>query len=265
MSTESNPVFPAFTSIKASLLEEQSCLHLTLAMPKGNVLDGCMIADLAAAVAWVESQPPVRSILIEGEGRHFSFGASVEEHRPEHVEGMLKQFHALFRLLAGSRRVLLAAVRGQCLGGGLELAAFCHRVVASPDAMLGNPEVKLGVFAPAASAVLPHRVGQAHADWLLLSGKSVTAATALHWGLVDALADDPTEALLQWHRENLVPHSASSLRHVVWAARRTYYQQVFSTLDVLEQDYLEALMHSHDAVEGISAFLEKRSPQWTHR
>ena len=264
MSTESSPSIPLYASLKVALLEDQSCLHLTLAMPKGNVLDGTMIADLAAAVEWVETLPQVRSILVEGEGRHFSFGASVEEHRPAQVEEMLKQFHRLFRLLAGSRRVLLAAVRGQCLGGGLELASFCHRVVASPDAMLGNPEVKLGVFAPAASAVLPQRVGQAHADWLLLSGRSITAETALSWGLVDALADQPTEALLQWHRENLVPHSASSLRHVVRAARRTYYQQVFSTLDALEQDYLEALMHTHDAVEGITAFLEKRSPQWTH-
>lgn len=249
--------------VRAVLEEDGALLRLVLARPKGNVLDRAMIDALRAEVR--EADAATRSILIEGEGRHFSFGASVEEHRADLVGDMLPAFHALFRDLLGAGKVLLAAVRGQCLGGGLELAAACHRVFAAPDATLGQPEVKLGVFAPIASLVLPLRIGQARADDLLLTGRSVSAEEALGLGLVDELAADPTEAARAWHRLHLAPLSAAGLRRAALAARALMRRALDDDLPRLERLYLDDLMSTLDAREGIEAFLQRRPPAWSHR
>lgn len=250
--------------IRATLEEDGSLLRIVLARPRGNILDPEMVGSIRSAVADHRALPGLKSILFEGEGRHFSFGASVEAHLPGQIREMLEAFHGLFRDLATSGKVLLAAVRGQCLGGGLELAAFCHRVVAAPDARLGNPEIQLGMFAPLASAVLPLRVGQPAADDLLLTGRSIEPNEALAIRLIDEIAPDPVEALLAWHRR-LAGLSASSLSHAVRAARDHFHRTFLTTLELVERQYLDELMATADAVEGITAFLEKRTPQWTHR
>jgi cyclohexa-1,5-dienecarbonyl-CoA hydratase len=249
--------------VKATLEEEGSLLRLTLDRPKGNILDREMVDALRTELDSVSRWAPVRAVLLHGGGKHFSFGASVEEHQPDTVNAMLPEFHALFRDLADCGKVLLAAVSGQCLGGGLELASFCQRVFASPGAKLGQPEIKLGVIAPVASVVLPLRLGQAHADDLLLTGRIVGAEEALRMGLVDELHDDPLAAALAWHRTHIQPLSAAALRHAVRAAR-TGFRRALRDLDDVERLYLSDLMATHDAPEGIASFLQKRKPQWTH-
>jgi cyclohexa-1,5-dienecarbonyl-CoA hydratase len=166
------------------------------------------------------------------------------------------------RDLLASPLVLLAAVRGKCLGGGLELASFCHRVFASPDASLGQPEVVLGVFAPMASAFLPERVGRPAAEDLCLTGRAVGAAEALDMRLVDEVAQDPGAAALAWARGHLGAKSASSLRHAVRAVRAGLAPRLLAALDAVERQYLDGLMATADAEEGVRAFLEKRSPRW---
>lgn len=252
----------AAVPVEVTLEEEDALLRLVLSRPKANILDGAMLIALEDAVRAAPTR--VRAVLFEGAGAHFSFGASVEEHRPARVRDMLARFHGLFRALAGSGKVLLAAVRGQCLGGGLELAAFCHRVFASPDARLGQPEVRLGVFAPIASVILPLRLGQARADDLLVTGRSVEAEEALRLGLVDEVSPDPSAAARAWVREHLAPRSAAGLRHVVLAGRVALRRALEEDLPVLERQYLDELMATNDAREGLEAFLEKRRPRWMH-
>jgi cyclohexa-1,5-dienecarbonyl-CoA hydratase len=251
--------------IAVRLEEGGTLLRITLTRPPGNIIDSAMVAALRAAVRGAGRNPELRTILIDAEGKHFSFGASVEEHRPEQIEAMLTSFHALFRELLSTRRVLLGAVSGQCLGGGLELLLACHRIFSGHSAKLGNPEIRLGVFAPLSSAVLPLRIGQAHADDLLLTGRSVDAVEALSMGLVDVVADDPAGAALAWHREFIAPLSASSLRHAVRAARHHHATAVIQALEVLEGQYLEELMLTEDAVAGIESFLQKRPAAWTNK
>lgn len=252
-------------AVRATLEEGGSLLHLLLARPKGNVLDGAMIGELRAALAAQRGAPGLRAVLLEGEGAHFSFGASVPEHLPGAVEAMLPAFHALARELAGCGRVVLAAVRGQCLGGGLELAALAQRIVAAPDAKLGNPEIRLGVFAPLASVVLPRRIGLPRAEDLLLTGRVLDAREALAIGLVDELADDPAAAARDWHRRHLLPLSAAALGHATRAARHGLLDALERELPELERDYLTRLMATADAREGLDAFLQRRNPAWTHR
>jgi cyclohexa-1,5-dienecarbonyl-CoA hydratase len=144
----------------------------------------------------------------------------------------------------------------------MELACFCNRVFAHPQAMLGQPEIQLGVLAPVASLILPLRIGQAAADDLLLSGRTVAATEAKQLGLVDELSDDPLAAVESWAARELLPKSGSSLRLAVRAARWQLNQTFSANIAAVEQLYLGDLMSTHDANEGLAAFLEKRRPSW---
>jgi len=237
--------------------------RVVLDRPKGNVLDAEMIDGLCNLFKKARGEKHLQLITIEGEGRHFSFGASVEEHMPEECTDMLKKLHAMFTALHECHVLCHALVRGQCLGGGLELAAFCHRVFCHPGASLGQPEIVLGVFAPIATVILPGRIGRAHAEDLCLSGRIVDAAQALHMGLVDELDQDPWAAANKYFEAHLRPRSASSLRFAVRAMRAEFGAHFQRQLRDLEHLYLDELMTTHDAVEGLTAFLAKRKAQWS--
>jgi len=255
----------AESPLKAWLEKEGALLRLRLARPKANIVDAAMIGALRSALSEHRPEPRLRAVLLDAEGPHFSFGASVQEHLPGSCDAMLQDLHALVRDLLAFPVPVLVAVRGQCLGGGLELAASGSRIFAAPGASLGQPEMKLAVFPPAASCLLPERVGQFRAEELLFSGRSVGAGEALRIGLVDAVAEDPEAAAVAWYEEALAPLSASSLRLAVRAARTGYLERVSDKLAAVERLYLEELMATRDAVEGLTAFLEKRSPAWEDR
>ena len=204
----------------------------------------------------------MRGILIDASGAHFSFGASIEEHLPDRCAAMLAGFHRLILRLFASPVPVLVAIRGQCLGGGLELASAGHLLFAAPDAKFGQPEIQIGVFAPAASCLLPERIGLAAAEDLLLSGRSIGAEEASAIGLVTELADDPEGAALNYFDRHLAPKSASSLRFATRAARHGTIERVSAKLAAVETIYLEELMATQDAVEGLSAFIEKRPARW---
>lgn len=235
-----------------------------LQRPKANIIDAAMTASLQRVFVQARQTPALKAVVLTSAGPHFSFGASVQEHLPSHVATMLRSFHALFRAIAEAEVPVLAAVRGQCLGGGLELVSFCHRVFAAPDVNLAQPEIALGVFAPVASLLLPQRLGRAAAEDLCLSGRGLGADECLRLGLVDVIAADPEAAAVAYATEHLARHSASSLRHAVRALRRDFLTRFFADLSRLEQAYLDELMATRDAVEGITAFVQKRPPQWSN-
>ena len=233
--------------------------------PKGNILDGEMFESLTAVFRRAAAAADLKALCLEGRGSHFSFGASVPEHMPEHVETMLRAFHGMLQTMLDGSYVVLAAVRGQCLGGGLELVTCCHRVFASSDARLGQPEIVLGVFPPVASVILPERVGRGNAEDLCLSGRIIQADEAQRMGLIDVIAEDPSAAALDYAKEHLLPRSASSLRYAVKAARSGLRARFTAELQEVERIYLQELMATRDAVEGLKAFMEKRDPQWENR
>jgi cyclohexa-1,5-dienecarbonyl-CoA hydratase len=252
------------TKIRTEELLGGAVLKVVLDAPKGNVLDGVMMGSLNALLDGLKAKPGLKLLWFTGEGDHFSFGASVPDHVREKAPAMLEAFHGMFLRLADLGVTTAATVRGRCLGGGMELATYCHRVVAHPKAMLGQPEVQLAVLPPVASLVLPFRVGQAHADDLCLTGRTVAAPEALAMGLVDEVAEDPEGALLAWAEREIVPKSAAALRHAVRAARWRFHKELRAELKAVEQMYLEELMATHDANEGLAAFLEKRPPKYTN-
>lgn len=240
-------------------------VRLRLARPKANIVDAAMIAALSEALAEAQADPAAKAILLDHEGPHFSFGASVAEHMPDQVAGMLRGLHALVLDLLGSPLPVIVAVRGQCLGGGLELVAAAHRIIADPQAWLGQPEIQLAVFPPAASCLLPERMTRGAAEALVLSGRAISGAEAKAAGLVDDTADDPEVAALAWFDAAIAPHSPIVLRHATRALRADLVARVSAKLALLERQYLDELMQTRDALEGLNAFLEKRSPTWEGR
>ena len=240
-------------------------LRLRLARPKAHIVDAEMIAALHGALVAHRTRPELRGVLLDAEGPHFSFGASVEEHLPATCGAMLATLHALVMAMLEFPAPILVAVRGQCLGGGLEVAMAGSLIFAAPDAQLGQPEMKLGVFAPAASVLLPYRVNAAAAEDLLLSGRSVGAAEAKELGLVHTVADDPVAAALAWFDAHLAGKSAASLRFALKAARHARIDAVRAGLAAVEKLYLQGLMNTRDANEGLAAFLARRPPAWEHQ
>lgn len=252
----------ADSPLKTWLDRDGRVLRLQLARPKANIIDAEMIDALSAALSSHATDGQLVAALIDADGPHFSFGASVEEHLPDRCAGMLRKINALIVQMLEYPVPIVAAVKGQCLGGGLEVACAANPIVAAPDAMLGQPEISLAVIAPAASCLLPERIGQAQAEILLLSGKSIDANRAKQLGLVDEVSETPTDAALAWIDENLVGKSASSLRIALTAARHDYVERIKTKLDAVEKIYMDVLMQTRDPVEGLTAFLEKRAPVW---
>lgn len=238
--------------------------RVMLAAPKGNILDRKMMIDLIEALGGLNWDGKLKLVLIGGEGPHFSFGASVEEHLPDQIAHTLVQLRELLRTVARMPAPVIAMVRGQCLGGGFELALACDLIIAEDTAQLGLPEIKLGVFPPAGAALLPVRIGAGRAAQIILTGASLTAAEAHAAGLVHRIAPagQLESAVENWLGADFLPRSAAALRFAAQAARRPVLRALDHELPSLEELYLNGLMQQPEALEGLRAFLEKRQPRW---
>ena len=240
-------------------------LRLVIDQPKGNIISRAVIADLRHALARAGDLPHTRLVTIEGAGDHFSYGASVEEHQPDRIGDVLPELHDLIRAMLDVPAATAAIVRGRCLGGGFELALACDFIFAASDAMLGVPEIALGVFPPAAAALLPIRIGVSRAARAVVTGQIEPADRWASRGLID-IVSPPQEldaAIDAWYAEHLATRSAASLNCAVQASRLLTRRHIAEALPALETLYLATLMRTHDAAEGIAAFLDRRKPAWT--
>jgi cyclohexa-1,5-dienecarbonyl-CoA hydratase len=240
-------------------------LRIVIDEPKGNIVSIAVLRAVRAALAGVAQTPHVKLVTIEGAGDHFSYGASVEEHLPGVIGDALVELHGLVRDLLNTPAPTAALVRGRCLGGGFEIALACDLIFAGTTAMLGVPEITLGVFPPAAAALLPRRIGPTRAASAILSGHVWPVE---HWknaGLIELVApsQELSAAVDHWFNAQLATKSAAALRHATRACRTALRKEVESLLPELERQYLESLMQTHDAVEGLQAFLDKRQPVWS--
>jgi cyclohexa-1,5-dienecarbonyl-CoA hydratase len=244
---------------------ENTVCQVILNDGKGNVLDSTMMADLHTLLDEITENPAIKLLTFEGEGQHFSFGASVEEHTKDRAHEMLVTFHQMFYKIIDLGIPLLAKISGQCLGGGLELALICNVLFADKTAKMGQPEIILGVFPPPASIMLPLKIGNARAEELLITGRTISVDEAAKLGLINEVFEDKNEmdsAVEKWISKYIVPKSASSLKFGVKAARKTFNQLMKKELPELEKEYLGSLMETKDANEGIQSFIEKRKPVW---
>lgn len=251
--------------VRLEVERDGAVARLVLARPKANILDAAMVGALRESLVGLERLRGLRLLVLAADGPHFSFGASVEEHLPGQVESMLAGFHAWFREVEALGVPTAAVVRGQCLGGGFELATACGRVYCDPTARFAVPEIKLGVFPPVAAVLLPWRVRGPEATRLLLSGAPVDGEEATRLGVADVCSEDPEAALWRWYDDALAPLSAVAVRMAWRAHRRPVVRALTEDLPAVERLYLEELMAFGDPVRGLTAFLAKTPPHWEHR
>lgn len=253
------------TPVSVAFDASHSRAAFTLFHPKGNIVTADMVRSLRTALDGIAQNPHLKLITLEGAGKDFSFGASIPEHAPEQIGTVLPEMHALIAELLAAPAPTAAVVRGRCFGGGFELALACDFIFAEEDATFALPEIALGVFPPAASVLLPARAGLGHAVPSLLTGAPLPARDWLAPGIVHWTAAPGTiaGAIDRWFAAQLAPKSAAALRHAVAAMRLGVQRRVREDLPELERLYLDDLMRTHDAVEGIEAFMAKRRPAWT--
>lgn len=240
--------------------------EIVLGPPPGNIVTAALMHEVANELRSLEdpSRSRIKLIVVRGDGEHFSYGASVEEHRPAEVGGMLPRFHSLLRQVLACPIPTLAQISGLCLGGGFELALACSMMACDEGARLGVPEIGLGVFPPAATVLLPYKTTPARASEMILTGRNYSGREIHGAGIANILADTGRigETVRAFIEKHIIPRSASSLRLAWQASSRPVLQHYDAHIKAAERLYLDTLMSTHDAVEGIEAFLEKRRPKW---
>ena len=240
---------------------DRDVARLILDRPPLNVLHIPMLREIDAALAGLGGE--TRLLVISGAGRAFCAGVDVGDHTADRVGEMMEVFHGVIERLLEAPFPVVAAVHGPALGGGCELVLACDLVVASADARLGQPEIRLGVFPPAAAALLPKLVGPRRALDLILTGRTVGADEALQLGIVTRVV--PAEAF-EAEVEATVSLLAGLSRPVLQLAKRVVVEgaglALADAFEDAERRYLEDLMRLRDPHEGLAAFLEKRTPAW---
>ncbi|MHC4218402.1 MAG: enoyl-CoA hydratase/isomerase family protein [Planctomycetota bacterium] len=239
--------------------------EITLNHPPLNVLNNPMMAELNTVLEAVLRTEDLAAVVLGATGKTFCAGVDVGDHTADKVRDMIELFHGIFRKLASTDALTIAAVNGAALGGGCELACFCDIVLASDRAKLGQPEVQVGVFPPVAACTLPLQVGVGKAVELNAIGATLRADEAQRIGLVSHVYpagefEDRVQTYLDDIRKLSRPVVRLAKKATVLVARPS----ILAHLERAEQLYLDELMALSDAHEGIAAFIEKRAPAWSH-
>jgi cyclohexa-1,5-dienecarbonyl-CoA hydratase len=238
--------------------------RIVLRHPPLNVVDVVMMEELTQSLAEIESRQDISVIVFSGEGKAFSAGVDVAAHTPDKVNEMLMKFHQVIRALVATKKVTIAAVHGHCLGGGAELAVVCDMVYTTESAQWGFPEIKLACYPPVACTALAALVGQKRAAELILTGRTIDGKEAAQIGLANRAVP---ESQMNGTVEECIGHLRGLSPAALAVAKKAFYAWDSMHFDKglarAERIYLDELMTTEDAQEGIRAFMEKREPRWT--
>ncbi len=237
-------------------------VHIRIDAPPVNVLDGAILSALADRLEETAPDPDVNAVLISGEGRCFSAGASVAEHHRELAPAMIGALRRACTALADHPVPAIALVHGACLGGAMEVISCCDFVVADPGATFGQPEVKLAFFPPIAAAMLPRLAGYQNAAYSVLTGQNLSADQAASMGVVQLLLEKERWGEIDKIFNDL---SGSALRMAKKALRIGCEGMPNDRLDALDHLFLNDMYEIEDVEEGIASFAERRKPRWSHR
>ena len=242
-------------------------LRLQLEAPPGHILSLLMVQALTGAVQSARDRDGLRWVTVEGSHGEFCYGASIPEHLPAAMPTVLPAMHALMHAWLALPVPTAALVEGRCLGGGFELALCCDDISATSAATFGLREIGLAAFPPVAAALLPIRVGASRASRAVVTGDTQTAGYWHEAGLVSIVPPSSTllEAARGWFERHLAPRSAVALSHAALAARAVWRPAVERAIAENERRYLDELLSSPDAEEGVRAWTEKRPPVWRDR
>jgi len=240
---------------------------LTINRPPVNVLNISTMEEMNKALISLIGQKDIKVLVITGDGeKAFSAGVDVADHTEVKIEKMLQVFHDIFRNLAKLDQVTVAATKGLTLGGGCEIAIFCDLIFAADNLKIGQPEIKLSVIPPIALLLMPRLVGLKKAAELLLTGKVLEADEAERIGLINkvvALENFNTE--LEDFIQPITDLSSVGLKYSKKGLYLGLESTFFNEMEKIEGIYLNELMASKDAHEGLKAFIEKRKPVWKNK
>lgn len=228
-----------------------------------NVLNIPMMKEINKALDDFLKDNQLKAVVIGHNGKFFSAGVDVADHMGDKASTMLQEFHNIFKKLNKLTCPTIAQVSGSALGGGCEVAIFCDMIIASEKAKFGQPEIKVGVFPPVAAIMLPQLIGHKKAFELLLQGETITSQEALQAGLVNYVYPlDTFEENFNSFINLFQFLSTVVIKHTKIAIKKALGEDFDKKIDDLEAYYLKELMKTHDANEGLQAFLEKRDPKW---
>lgn len=240
---------------------------LTINRPPLNILNISTMEEINDALVSLIGNKDIKVLVLSGSGeKAFSAGVDVADHAEEKVEKMLRVFHDIFRNLSKLDQVTVAALKGLTLGGGCEVALFCDLVIAADNLKIGQPEIKLSVFPPIALLIMPRLVGLKKASELLLTGKAIEAAEAEKIGLINKVVPlESFDSELESFIEPIAELSLVGLKYSKKGIHLGLETTFIDGLEKIEKLYLEELMASEDAHEGLKAFMEKRKPLWKNQ
>ena len=251
----------AFKHIQTEL--KNGVAYLTLNRAPLNVLNIEMMEEIDMYLEGLKKEKSLKLLVIQAMGKAFSAGVDVGEHLGNLVYKMIEVFHKIFRLMDALRVPSIAVVNGSALGGGCELALYCDMVIATEKAKFGQPEIQVGVFPPIAALIFPRMIGRKKALELILSGDIISAQEALTLGLINKVI--PEASLVEEVNgfiEKFKKLSGIILKLTKEAALAGLNDDMDKGLKAIEKIYLDKAMKTHDAIEGLKAFLEKRKPTW---
>jgi cyclohexa-1,5-dienecarbonyl-CoA hydratase len=251
----------AFKHIQTELKDGVATLILNRAPV--NVLNIEMMEEINAYLEGLKKEKSLKLLVIQATGKAFSAGVDVGEHLGDLVYKMIEVFHKMFRLMDALKVPSIAIVNGSALGGGCELALYCDMVIATEKSKFGQPEIQVGVFPPIAALIFPRIMGRKKAMELILAGDTLSAQEALTLGLINKVV---TEASLADEANGFIEKfkklSGIVLKLAKEAALVGLNDDMDKGLKTIEEIYLDRLMKTDDALEGLKAFLEKRKPTW---
>lgn len=242
---------------------DERVLHIKLDIPPVNVLDTAACNALNETLKEASTDDTIAAVLLSGESKCFSAGASVEEHREEPAPEMISALTETCKTLYQMPVPTAALVHGFCFGGAFELVMYCDFVIADPSAKFGVPEITLAFFPPLANSMLPGIVGRQNAAHLIFTGAAVGAERALAMGLVQEIVE-----LADWSKiaRRFNKTSTPVLRLAKEAFKKGLTPPVDPFAGEITRDlFLNRLYKIEDVNEGITSFREKRKPEWKHR
>ena len=242
-------------------------IRIAINRPPFNVLDIATMAEMNLALDRALDEQGAKALMLTGVGeKAFSAGVDVADHTKDKVSAMIETFHGNVKRVLAMPIPTVAAINGAALGGGCELAIACDMVVAAEGAKLGQPEIKLGVFPPIAAILMPRIAPTPRAMELVLGGGIIDAREAHAIGLVNKVYPRETfVADTAKFLEQFLSLSRAALVYAKHAMREAAGRPFHEALHHVEQIYLEDMMATEDATEGLNAFMEKRKPVWKNR
>ena len=244
--------------------KDNGVAKVTINRPPFNILNVETLREIVKALEDVGKDDDIKVLVITGvEEKAFSAGGDIKDHFPEKIKETLESFHRVFHLLAEINKPTVAVVRGLAFGGGCELASACDIVLASEDAQFGQQEVKVGAIPTVACVLLPRIIGRKKALEIILTGDTIAAMEAKQIGLVNQVFPvTELEKAVNKLVEKFKEKSPVILKLIRMAVYEGLDKDFKEALDGVTDIYVNRLMKTEDAVEGLKAFLEKRKPVW---